>query len=188
MVRGELIIDNQEYTIVGGRIKSLTTSLEKILKDTNVYKIIASTANCYELSNDHFPKREGVEKNKEEFKNSFFVSSVKKIAEYHKSLKDSYPEKTTAISEKLIKAFWQFIEKTTAGSNEDDIEIQHAVKLMIDIRKSTTTLIEDLISDNAALKARLTEGAALYLFDYPNKDDLNMYLKFQKKLMKQLNI
>ena len=62
MVRGELIIDNQEYTIVGGRIKSLTASLEKILKDTNVYKIIASIANCYELSNDHFPKREGVEK------------------------------------------------------------------------------------------------------------------------------
>ena len=53
--------DNQEYTIVGGRIKSPTASLEKILKDANVYKIIASTANCYELSNDLFLKREQVE-------------------------------------------------------------------------------------------------------------------------------
>lgn len=73
MVRGELLIDNPEFTIVGGRIKPLTGSLEKILKDINVYKIIASTASCYELSNDLFPKREVVEQNKEEFKNSFFV-------------------------------------------------------------------------------------------------------------------
>ena len=103
MVRGELLIDNPEFTIVGGRIKPLTASLEKILKDINVYKIIASTASCYELSNDLFPKREVVEQNKEEFKNSFFVSSVEKIAEYHKFIKNSYPEQTTSYFEKLIK-------------------------------------------------------------------------------------
>ena len=182
MVRGELLIDNPEFTIVGGRIKPLTASLEKILKDINVYKIIASTASCYELSNDLFPKREVVEQNKEEFKNSFFVSSVEKIAEYHKFIKNSYPEQTTSYFEKLINDFSQFIKKLGTGSNEDDIEIQYAVKLMVDLRKPTTILIENLISDNAALKIKVKEGALFYLFDYPNKDDLDIYLKFQKQI------
>ena len=182
MVRGELLIDNPEFTVIGGRIKRPTASLEKILKDINVYKIIASTASCYELSNDLFPKREVVEKNKEEFKNSFFVSSVEKIAEYHESLKNSYPEPTTSIFDKLTNDFSQFIKKLATGSNEDDIEIQYAVKLMVDLRKSTTTLIEDLISDNASLKIKVKEGELFYLFDYPNQGDLDIYLKFQKQI------
>jgi hypothetical protein len=182
MVRGELLIDNQEYTIVGGRIKPPTASLGKILKDMNIYKIIASTASCYELSNDLFPKREVVEQNKEEFKNSFFVSSVEKIAEYHKSLKDSYPEQTTSYFEKLTNDFSQFMKKLATGSNNDDIEIQYAVKSAEDLRKSTATLIEGLTSDYAPFKIKTDEGALFYLFDYPNKDDLDIYLKLQKKI------
>ena len=69
-------IKSLDLITFNGRIRSPKASLKKILKDINVYKIIASTAGCYELSNDLFSQREKVVLNKEEFRNSFFVSSV----------------------------------------------------------------------------------------------------------------
>ncbi len=175
-------IESLDLITFNGRIKSPKASLKKILKNTNVYKIIASTASCYELSKDLFPQREKVELNKEEFRNSFFVSSVERVAKYHSSLKDSYPEQTDSILEKFAEDFFQFVKKLATGSSEDDIEIQYGVKLIIDIRKYTTNLIEDLISDNKELGTKLSNGEFFYLFDYPNQDDLNIYLRFQKQI------
>lgn len=181
-------IEDLDFAIIGDRIKRPTASLQKILKDTNVYKIIASTASCYELSNDLFPKREGVDQNKEEFKNSFFVSSVGKVAKYHESLKDSYPEQTTSIVEKLAKDFMQFVKKSATGSSEDDIEVQYAVKLIIDLRKYTTNLIEELISDNKELKTKLSNGGFFYLFDYPKQGDLDIYLRFEERIDRAIQV
>ena len=175
-------IESLDLITFNGRIKSPKASLKKILKDTNVYKIIASTASCYELSKDLFPQREKVELNKEEFRNSFFVSSVERVAKYHSSLKDSYPEQTDSILEKFAEDFFQFVKKLATASSEDDIEIQYGVKLIIDLRKYTTNLIEDLISDNKELGTKLSNGEFFYLFDYPNQDDLNIYLRFQKQI------
>ncbi len=103
-------IESLDLITFNGRIKSPKASLKKILKNTNVYKIIASTASCYELSKDLFPQREKVELNKEEFRNSFFVSSVERVAKYHSSLKDSYPEQQILSWKNLLKIFFNLLK------------------------------------------------------------------------------